>query len=138
MNPNRRVFLKRAAGTAAGLALMPNVFAEPMKKNLFFDISLAEWSLHKALFAKKSRTLDFPGIARKQFDIGIVEYVNQFFKDKAKDTAYLNDLLTRCKDNGISNHLIMIDGEGGLGDLDAAKRQQAVDNHKNGSSARST
>ncbi|WP_373512908.1 sugar phosphate isomerase/epimerase family protein, partial [Persicitalea sp.] len=73
--------------------------------------------------------LDFPEIARKEFDIGIVEYVNQFFKDKAKDTSYLNELLQRCKDNDIKNHLIMIDGEGGLGELDDAKRNQAVENH---------
>lgn len=127
---NRRQFMQQAAIAATGLAFAPAVFAEPMKKKLFFDISLAEWSLHKALFAKKITNLDFPGIARKEFDISIVEYVNQFFKDKANDTAYLNDLLTRCKDNGVSNHLIMIDGEGGLGDLDTAKRKQAVDNHK--------
>ena len=100
------------------------------KKKLFFDISLAEWSLHKALFAKKITNLDFPGIARKEFDISIVEYVNQFFKDKAQDKTYLNDLLTRCKDNGVSNHLIMIDGEGNLAATDAAERQKAVDNHQ--------
>jgi sugar phosphate isomerase/epimerase len=58
-----------------------------------------------------------------------VEYVNQFFKDKAKDTAYLNELLKRCSDNGVKNHLIMIDGEGGLGELDTTKRTQAVENH---------
>src|SRR5205823_2674589 len=78
----------------------------------------------------KITNLDFPGIAKKEFGINIVEYVNQFFMDKAKDTAYLNDLLTRCKDNGISNHLIMIDGEGGLGELDATVQDKAVDNHK--------
>ena len=127
---NRRQFMQQAALAATGLALAPAVFAEPTKKKLFFAISLAEWSLHKDLFAKKITNLDFPGIAKKEFDISIVEYVSQFFKDKANDTAYLNDLLTRCKDNGVSNHLIMIDGEGGLGDLDTAKRQQAVDNHK--------
>ncbi len=129
MTTNRRQFLKQTAGTMAGMALLPSVFAEAPTKKMFFDISLAEWSLHKALFAKKITNLDFPGIARKDFDISIVEYVNQFFKDKARDTAYLNDLLTRCKDNGITNHLIMIDGEGNLGASDATERNKAVDNH---------
>lgn len=129
MNTNRRSFLKQAAGSLAGLSLMPTAFAEVTKKKMFFDISLAEWSLHKALFAKKITNLDFPGIARKEFDISIVEYVNQFFKDKAQDKTYLNDLLTRCKDNGISNHLIMIDGEGNLGATDAAERAKAIENH---------
>jgi sugar phosphate isomerase/epimerase len=130
MKTDRRSFIKQAAGAAAGLTLMPAAFAEMTKKKMFFDISLAEWSLHKALFAKKITNLDFPALAKKEFGISIVEYVNQFFKDKANDTTYLNDLLARCKDNGVSNHLIMIDGEGGLGDLDDKKRQLAVDNHK--------
>lgn len=101
-----------------------------MNAKPFFEISLAEWSLHKALFAKKITNLDFPALAKKEFGISTVEYVNQFFKDKAEDKAYLDDLLTRCKDNGVKNHLIMIDGEGGLGELDDAKRNKAVDNHK--------
>ena len=129
MTTNRRSFIKQAGGVAAGLALMPTAFAELTTKKMFFDISLAEWSLHKALFAKKITNLDFPGIARKEFDISIVEYVNQFFKDKAQDKTYLNDLLTRCKDNGITNHLIMIDGEGDLGAADATQRMRAVENH---------
>jgi sugar phosphate isomerase/epimerase len=111
---------KRAAATSA---------AAGAAANSFFEISLAEWSLHKALFAKKMTNLDFPRVAKQQFGISVVEYVNQFFKDKAKDTAYLNDLLKRCKDNGVTNHLIMIDGEGGLGELDAAKRTAAVEAH---------
>ncbi|RYF46135.1 MAG: twin-arginine translocation signal domain-containing protein, partial [Cytophagaceae bacterium] len=97
MTTDRRSFLKQAAGSVAGMALMPTVFAEAPMKKMFFDISLAEWSLHKALFSKKITNLDFPGIARKEFDISIVEYVNQFFKDKAQDKTYLNDLLARCK-----------------------------------------
>lgn len=129
MTTTRRLFIK-AAGAAAGLTFFPEAFAEPLKKKMFFDISLAQWSLHKALFSKKITNLDFPAIARKEFDISIVEYVNQFFKDKAQDKTYLSDLLARCKDNGITNHLIMIDGEGGMGELDATKRNQAVENHK--------
>jgi len=97
--------------------------------NSFFEISLAEWSLHRALFANKISNLDFPLIAKQQYGITVVEFVNQFFKDKAKDINYLNELLKRCNDNGIKNHLIMIDGEGGLGDLDNTKRMQSVENH---------
>ncbi len=129
MTSNRRSFLKQAAGSLAGMAMLPTAFAQIPPKKMFFDISLAEWSLHKALFAKKITNLDFPGIARKEFDISIVEYVNQFFKDKAQDKTYLNDLLVRCKDNGITNHLIMIDGEGDLGSTDAAEHTKAIENH---------
>ncbi|WP_317040392.1 hypothetical protein [Hymenobacter coccineus] len=80
-----------------------------------FEISLAEWSFHKALFSNKMSNLDFPVVAKKQYGIGVVEYVNQFFKDKAEDSKYLAELLLRCRDNGVKNHLIMIDGEGELG-----------------------
>jgi sugar phosphate isomerase/epimerase len=129
MSQNRRDFIRQLGISALAVAPITNILANSMAKKPFFDISLAEWSLHKALFAKKITNLDFPEIARKEFDIGIVEYVNQFFKDKARDTNYLNELLQRCKDNNIKNHLIMIDGEGGLGELDDAIRTKAVENH---------
>jgi sugar phosphate isomerase/epimerase len=125
---NRRQFVKNAATVAAGIALAPKAFSMPTPKNSF-QISLAEWSLHKALFAKKMDNLDFPSVAKNTYGISVVEYVNQFFKDKAEDTAYLNDLLQRCKDNGVKNHLIMIDGEGGLAELDDATRLKSVENH---------
>jgi sugar phosphate isomerase/epimerase len=97
-----------------------------------FKISLAEWSLHKALFAKKIDNLDFPKIAREQFGIEGVEFVNQFFKDKAQDSAYLKELKSRANDVGVTCVLIMIDGEGDqdFGSKDQARRTKAVDNHK--------
>ena len=130
MQTNRRSFVKQASLLTAASLLPGAVLADSLKKKAFFAISLAEWSLHKALYAGKITNLDFPGIAKKEFGISIVEYVNQFFKDKANDTAYLNELLTRCKDNGVTNHLIMIDGEGGMGETDLTAQNQAVDNHK--------
>ena len=128
MSIHRRQFVKNAATVAAGIALAPKAFSVTAPKNAF-QISLAEWSLHKALFAKKMDNLDFPSVAKNTYGISVVEYVNQFFKDKAEDTAYLNDLLSRCKDNGVKNHLIMIDGEGGLAELEDATRLKAVENH---------
>lgn len=129
MPMDRRRFVQNAATLAAGFAFSSKLFSTEIMKASFFEISLAEWSLNKALFGKKMTNLDFPVVARKDFGISIVEYVNQFFKDKAKDTAYLNELLKRCKDNGVRNHLIMIDGEGNMGDLDTASRKKAVENH---------
>jgi sugar phosphate isomerase/epimerase len=142
MSNNRRKFIKQATGLA-GIALLPAALtscATKVKasknpnaadiKNSFFEISLAQWSLHRALRSKKIDNLDFPVITKKEFGINAVEYVNTFFKDKAKDTAYLNELLKRCSDNGVKNHLIMCDGEGNLGELDTAKRMLAIDNHK--------
>ncbi len=116
---DRRSFLRSAAaaGAAVGLGTAPDrlSLAAEDEKTLF-KISLAEWSLHRTLFDKKMDNLDFPAFAKQEFGIDAVEYVNQFFKDKAKDTAYLTDLKKRADDNGVTNVLIMIDGEGALGD----------------------
>jgi sugar phosphate isomerase/epimerase len=126
---DRRKFIHNTASLSLGLALARCGVANAGKGAPAIEISLAEWSLHKALFGKKMDNLDFPRVARQDFGIGVVEYVNQFFKDKAEDTAYLNTLLQRCKDNGVTNHLIMIDGEGGLAELEDAKRLKSVENH---------
>jgi sugar phosphate isomerase/epimerase len=100
------------------------------QKPLFFKISLAEWSLNKSIFGGKFSNLDFPAKAKNDFGISAVEYVNQFFKDKATDQAYLTELKKRCGDNGVTSVLIMCDGEGNLGEVDQKKRVQAVENHK--------
>ena len=100
-----------------------------MPSETFFKISLAEWSLNRMLKANEMTNLDFPVKARKDFGLSAVEYVNQFFMDKANDTAYLAELKKRCDDNGVTSVLIMCDNEGQMGDTDAVKRQQTVENH---------
>jgi len=95
-----------------------------------FKISLAEWSLNKELFGHKIDNLDFPKIAREEYGIEGVEFVNQFFKDKAQDSAYLKDLKKRADDQGVACVLIMIDNEGDLSDPEQEARNKAVENHK--------
>ena len=133
MATTRRDFLHKLGGLSAGIAgfslLGFDSFGAEAPKKPFFKLSLAQWSLHKALFSKKMDTLDFPGMARKNFGLNAVEYVNQFFMDKAKDQQYLSKLLARSKDHGVINNLIMIDGEGDLCDPDHKKRLQAVEQH---------
>ena len=99
------------------------------RKKQPFRISLAQWSLHKAIFGGKLDNLDFAKTAKEEFKINAVEYVNQFFKDKAEDEKYLAELKKRHDGLGVKCLLIMIDGEGALGDADEAKRKQAVENH---------
>lgn len=123
---NRRTFL--AASTAGAALLASGALRGEDKRQPLFEISLAEWSLHKTIFSGKMTNLDFPKAAK---DLGItaIEYVNQFFKDKANDGKYLADLKQRCDDLGVKSLLIMCDGEGALGDADEAKRTKAVENH---------
>lgn len=124
----RREFLAGAALAATQTMALPmfvDAQADPP-----FKISLAQWSFHKALKAGQLDHLDFAKVARTEFDIGAVEYVNTFFKDKATNAPYLAEMNRRAKDQGVFQHLIMIDVEGRLGDPDAALRRQAVENHK--------
>ena len=93
-------------------------------------IGLAQWSLHRALRSKKLDNLDFAKTAKEKFDINVVEYVNVFFSDKVNNKEYLNEMIARSVDIGVKNSLIMIDGEGNLGDSNERKRIKAVDNHK--------
>ena len=112
-----------AAAAAAALRMTQITAAEPLYK-----ISLAEWSINRPLFAGRMQHLDFAKIA-KGVGIHAIEYVNQFFKDKAKDTAFLKEMNARAQGEGVTQVLIMCDGEGNLGDPDAGKRQTAVENH---------
>jgi L-ribulose-5-phosphate 3-epimerase len=94
-----------------------------------FRISLAQWSLHRTLGGKELDHLDFAATARNKYNIEAVEYVNSFFKDKARDATYLAEMKKRCADNGVRSLLIMCDGEGALGDADESQRAKAVENH---------
>ncbi len=125
---SRRDFLKWSA-VAAAAGLLPTVGRASTDAPLF-KISLAQWSLNRALFGKKMDNLDFAKVAKEEFGIEAIEYVNQFFKDKAKDAAYIAEMKKRAADHGVKSLLIMCDGEGNLGDADEKKRAEAVDNHK--------
>lgn len=131
----RRAFMisgTRAAGAVAlaGMAARPgSALAALEPRAPLFRISLAEWSLHRTIRSGELDHLDFARVTRTEFDLDAIEYVNGFFKDKAEDAAYLAEMNRRAADHGVHQHLIMCDGEGRLGDPDAAARQQAVENH---------
>jgi len=128
MITNRRTFIKTTAAAAAGSMLVSPVLGS-VAGNSRYKISLAEWSFHKALFANEMSNLDFPRVTR---ELGLegVEYVNQFFKDKAKDEKYLAELKKITKEEGVKNVLIMCDGEGMVGHPEEAERKKTVENHK--------
>ena len=123
---SRRGFL---VSTAAGMISLPSSYRPAAMTSRLFGISLAEWSFHKALRAKQMDNLDFAKVAKREFGIEAIEYVNGFFKDKPRDAKYLAELNRRASGEGVYQHLIMIDAEGALGDPDPAKRAEAVANH---------
>jgi sugar phosphate isomerase/epimerase len=143
-NRNRREFLKTTTLFSAGGLLAAACGKKPASpekggsgtSSARFKISLAEWSLHKALQAGEIDNLDFPKIAKESFGIEAVEWVNQFFfvpdpklGYQPKDQAYLAEMKKRAEDLGVKSVLIMCDRVGNLGDLDEAKRTAAVEGH---------
>ena len=133
-NVSRREFLKTAAAAVPVAAVVrPSTLVAGMSsarsEEPLFKISLAEWSLHRALYAGQLDNLDFPKIAKTEYGLDAVEYVNSFFKDKAEDRRYLDELRRRADDHGVKSLLIMCDGEGAIGDPDDGARATAVENH---------
>lgn len=115
-----------------------------------FRISLAQWSLHRTFYGTlppgtdrvallrsdpdralqgSEHPLDFPLIARRDYGLEGVEYVNTFMYGHADDEAYLAELARRADGEGVTSVLIMCDLEGALGDPDATARATAVTNH---------
>lgn len=127
----RREFIKQTAAATSAIALtgISSSLISGCSKSNPFEISLAEWSLHRSLQSKEIDHLDFFSVAKNEFNISAVEYVNSFFFDKAKDQRYLNEMKLRASDLGVRSLLIMCDNEGNLGDPDLKKRTKSVENH---------
>ena len=127
----RREFIKKTAAATSAIALtgISSSLISGCSKSNPFEISLAEWSLHRSLQSKEIDHLDFFSVAKNEFNISAVEYVNSFFFDKAKDQRYLNEMKLRASDLGVRSLLIMCDNEGNLGDPDLKKRTKSVENH---------
>ncbi len=125
---DRRQFLVQSGLAVAAASAGPALLAAE-KRESSLKISLAQWTLVDDLRSGKINNLDFAKVAR---DHGIfaIEYVNQFFMDKAKDRAYLGEMKKRAQDHGVKSLLIMCDNEGHIGDPNDAKRGQTVDNHR--------
>ena len=121
---SRRQFLTQT-GLAAGALTSGAAWAKDVAP---LQISLAQWTINRELRSGKIDNLDFAKVAAEH-GIHAVEYVNQFFMDKAKAAKYLGEMKKRAADQGVKSLLIMCDREGNIGDPDSAKRKQTVDNH---------
>ncbi|MEX2123481.1 MAG: sugar phosphate isomerase/epimerase family protein [Woeseia sp.] len=92
------------------------------------SISLAQWSLHRAFQGGQRDPREFAQIARREFGIGGIEYVNQFYFETLNDKL-VADLRTRAEGEDVQSLLIMCDREGDLGDPDSKSRSRTVANH---------
>ena len=133
---NRRDFLKQSGQLTAGIAagsLFPGLASaakEGKKAKPLFKISCTEYSLHRMMGQKKLDNLDFAAFVKKTFKLNGVEYWNRPFFTNAENKKYIADMKKRADDVGVQGTVILIDGEGNLGDPDNKKRKNAVDRHK--------
>ena len=138
----RRTFIRNGftlgLGAASfGTALAHNVLTDfSANSTPFFKLSLAQWSLHNAIWKRQLDPYDFPAKA-KELGFEGIEFVNQLYPDvmKANDKTaalkqFISKLNTAAKTEGIENVLIMIDGEGDLAVPSISERNQAIENHK--------
>ncbi len=156
-NMPRRRFLEMSAlgGIAASAASGLYGKQKDKPEKPLFEISLAQWSFHRALFGGdpgetigwdeferrlhtdaypsllggSMKPLDFAARAKREFDIDAVEYVNAFFFDQARDKPFMAELKKRADSEGVRNVLIMCDGLGDLGSPDRQARDRVVENH---------
>lgn len=111
--------------------------SENSQDSLFFKLSLAEWSLHTQIEEGELNPMDF---AEKASELGFegIEYVTSFYADSIKKAddpearmqAMLKKLKSSSEKFGVTNVLLMIDGEGDLAVSDSIERNKAVENHK--------
>jgi len=112
---------------------------EPKNKTVkpYYKLSLAEWSVHKAIFDKTLDPIDF---AQKAKEMGFdgLEYVSQLYTNYLKKgdnpelamQNLLDTLKMKSEKYGLENIGIMVDNEGDLASPDEEKRIEAVENHK--------
>lgn len=98
----------------------------------FFKLSLAQWSLHRAIQDDEMNPLDF---AQKANELGFegIEYVTQLYSKQIEAIgmeAVLDSLKAKSEKYGQKNVLIMVDGEGDLAAVDEGERNTTVENHK--------
>jgi sugar phosphate isomerase/epimerase len=94
------------------------------------QISLAQWSLHRAIFAGEINAMEFASVSRERFQIEAIEYVNQFYREIVKQPESVRELRRRADDQGVKSLLIMVDGEGQIGASEESERKAVVENHR--------
>ncbi|MEX2566417.1 MAG: TIM barrel protein, partial [Cyclobacteriaceae bacterium] len=129
---DRRKFLEKSLllGTSGLLApsIITSANAQATSRTTKDDISIAQWALVSEVRSGKWKTLDFPKIAREDFDINGIEFVNTLFESPTM--SYLNQLKRNADDHGVTMVLIMVDGEGDGCSATKKERKQFEINHR--------
>ena len=117
----RRSFCRNMIWGAPALSL-PSLVASNIKPSIKtmenkseLQISLAQWSLHRAFTGGELDARDFASIASKTFGIQAIEYVNQFYTKDVAKKSFWEHMKSRADDVGVKSLLIMVDDEGRIG-----------------------
>jgi L-ribulose-5-phosphate 3-epimerase len=114
---NRRAFASSLLAPLLASAQQPK----------WFQISLAEWSVHKAIHGGTLKNLEFPQLARDKYGIEGLEFVNTLWGVPTQ--GYLQRLKHNMNSTGTKGVLIMCDDEGMMGHSVKADRMKAARNH---------
>ncbi len=106
------------------------------KADPFFDLSLAQWSIHKMIFEGNTDPYSFAQMAH-DWGFNGLEYVSQLYNPELENANYSEEAMAafveksnaEAKKYGLKNVLIMIDGQGNLAVSDAMERNAAVERH---------
>ena len=133
----RKEFIKLASTSALGISSLGYMSLQKPKE-LFFKLSLAQWSLHKNIKYGDMDPYEFAQVA-KSFNFSGIEYVTALYDNvmKVRDgdmskaiTFWARKNKKLEKINDIKNVLIMIDEIEGLAEENKSRRLKAVENHK--------
>ncbi len=130
---DRRNFLENTLTIGAAGMIAPSIFNNDFmninKTELKDDISIAQWALVEEIRAGKWKNLDFPRIAREDFGVNGIEFVNTLFEVPTED--YLKKLKKNAADHGVTMVLIMCDQEGdGCADTKEGQKQFGINHRK--------
>ena len=133
----RKEFIKLASASALGISSLGYMSLQKPKE-LFFKLSLAQWSLHKNIKYGDMDPYEFAQVA-KSFNFSGIEYVTALYDNvmKVRDgdmskaiTFWARKNKKLAEINDINNVLIMIDEIEGLAEENKSRRLKAVENHK--------
>jgi len=131
----RRGFIGKSLAIGAGSLIAPSLLrtqtVQAAQESVLIGkngISLAQWALVDEIRGGKWTNLDFPRIAREDFGINGIEFVNTLFE--VPTFNYLNRLKKNAEDYGVQMVLIMVDAEGETCTPSKEERKQTVINHR--------
>jgi hydroxypyruvate isomerase len=129
---SRKTFLEKSVMLGATGIIAPSfagsTIMKPTPGLIKDDISIAQWALVNEVKSGKWKTLDFAKVARNDFDLNGIEFVNTLFEVPTE--GYLKQLKKNADDYGVTMVLIMVDDEGDGCSATKKERRQFEINHR--------